>query len=35
LEAMVAHPELVERPIVCSPKGVRLCRPPELVADLL
>ncbi|WP_305970903.1 MULTISPECIES: arsenate reductase (glutaredoxin) [unclassified Mameliella] len=35
LEAMVAHPELVERPIVCSPKGVRLCRPPELVAELL
>lgn len=35
LAAMVAHPELVERPIVCSPKGVRLCRPPELVLDLV
>lgn len=35
LDAMVAHPELVERPIVCSPKGVRLCRPPERVLDLL
>lgn len=35
LDAMVAHPELVERPIVCSPRGVRLCRPPEQVLDLL
>ncbi|WP_417526026.1 arsenate reductase (glutaredoxin) [Marinovum sp.] len=35
LDAMVAHPELVERPLVCSPKGVRICRPPELVGDLL
>ncbi|MBV7396633.1 arsenate reductase (glutaredoxin) [Mameliella sediminis] len=35
LDAMVAHPELVERPIVCSPRGVRLCRPPELVGELL
>ncbi|WP_417206760.1 arsenate reductase (glutaredoxin) [Antarctobacter sp.] len=35
LDAMVAHPELVERPIVCSPKGVRLCRPPERVSELL
>jgi len=35
LEAMVAHPVLVNRPIVCSPKGVRLCRPSELVLDLL
>ncbi|SMX42485.1 arsenate reductase (glutaredoxin) [Maliponia aquimaris] len=35
LGAMVAHPELVERPIVCSPKEVRLCRPPERVRDLL
>ncbi len=35
LDAMVAHPELVERPLVCSPKGVRLCRPPEQVLDLL
>lgn len=35
LDAMVAHPELVERPLVCSPKGVAICRPPEKVHDLL
>lgn len=35
LEAMVAHPILVNRPIVCTPKGVRLCRPSEIVLDLL
>lgn len=35
LTAMLAHPVLVNRPIVCSPKGVRLCRPSELVLDLL
>lgn len=35
LAAMLAHPVLVNRPIVCSPKGVRLCRPSELVLDLL
>lgn len=35
LDAMVAHPELVERPLVCSPKGVKICRPPELVNALL
>jgi arsenate reductase len=35
LDAMVAHPVLVNRPIVCSPKGVRLCRPSEAVLDLL
>ncbi|WP_172295707.1 arsenate reductase (glutaredoxin) [Pseudoruegeria sp. HB172150] len=35
LEAMVAHPILVNRPIVCTPKGVRLCRPSEAVFDLL
>lgn len=35
LVAMVAHPILVNRPIVCTPKGVRLCRPSELVLDLL
>jgi arsenate reductase len=35
LDAMVAHPILVNRPIVCTPKGVRLCRPSELVLDLL
>jgi len=35
LSAMLEHPVLVNRPIVCSPKGVRLCRPSELVLDLL
>jgi arsenate reductase len=35
IAAMVAHPVLVNRPIVCTPKGVRLCRPSELVLDLL
>jgi arsenate reductase len=35
LDAMVAHPILVNRPIVCTPKGVRLCRPSELALDLL
>ncbi|SMC99070.1 arsenate reductase (glutaredoxin) [Primorskyibacter flagellatus] len=35
LAAMLAHPVLVNRPIVCSPKGVRLCRPSETVLDLL
>lgn len=35
LDAMVAHPILMNRPVVVSPKGVRLCRPSELVLDLL
>ena len=35
IEAMVAHPVLVNRPIVCTAKGVRLCRPSEAVLDLL
>ena len=35
LTAMLEHPVLVNRPIVCSPKGVRLCRPSETVLDLL
>ena len=35
LDAMVAHPVLVNRPIVCTPKGVRLCRPSEAVLNLL
>ena len=35
LDAMVAHPILVERPIVETPKGVRLCRPAETVNELL
>ena len=35
IDAMIAHPEIVERPIVCSPRGVRLCRPIETVFELL
>jgi arsenate reductase len=35
LAAMVRHPVLVERPFVCAPRGVRLCRPSEAVLDLL
>ena len=32
---MMAHPILINRPIVVTPKGVRLCRPSEAVLDLL
>lgn len=35
LAAMVEHPILVNRPIVVTPKGVKLCRPSEAVLDLL
>ena len=35
LSAMLEHPVLVNRPIVCTPKGVRLCRLSEAVLDLL
>jgi arsenate reductase len=35
LDAMLAHPILINRPIVVTPKGVRLCRPSEEVLDLL
>lgn len=35
LDAMVAHPILVNRPIVVTPRGARLCRPSEAVLDLL
>lgn len=35
LDAMVAHPILVNRPIVVTPKGAKLCRPSEVVLDLL
>lgn len=35
LDAMVAHPILINRPIVVAPGGVRLCRPSELVLDIL
>jgi len=35
LDAMMQHPILINRPIVVTPKGVRLCRPSEAVIDLL
>ncbi|AWJ85996.1 arsenate reductase (glutaredoxin) (plasmid) [Azospirillum sp. TSH58] len=35
LDAMIAHPILINRPIVVTPLGVRLCRPSELVLDIL
>jgi arsenate reductase (glutaredoxin) len=35
LDAMMAHPILINRPIVVTPKGVKLCRPSEQVLDLL
>ena len=35
LDAMLAHPILINRPIVVTPLGVRLCRPSELVLDIL
>jgi arsenate reductase len=35
LDAIGEHPILMNRPIVVTPKGVRLCRPSELVLDLL
>jgi len=35
IEAMLAHPILVNRPIVATPKGTRLCRPSEVVLELL
>ena len=35
LDAMMAHPILINRPIVVTPLGVRLCRPSETVLNLL
>ncbi|HEX8613543.1 MAG TPA: arsenate reductase (glutaredoxin) [Telluria sp.] len=35
LDAMVAHPALINRPFVVTPLGVRLCRPGDLVLDIL
>jgi arsenate reductase len=35
LDAMVAHPILINRPIVETEKGVRLCRPQETVREIL
>ncbi len=35
IDCMIAHPILINRPIVVTPKGTRLCRPSELVLDIL
>jgi arsenate reductase len=35
MDAMLDHPVLVNRPIVCTARGVKLCRPSETVLDLL
>ena len=35
LDAMMAHPILINRPIVVSPLGAKLCRPSEVVLDIL
>ncbi|WP_404369090.1 arsenate reductase family protein [Sphingomonas sp. MMS24-J45] len=35
LDAMMAHPVLINRPLVETEKGVRLCRPQDLVHDIL
>jgi arsenate reductase (glutaredoxin) len=35
LDAMIAHPILINRPLVETPKGVRLCRPLEVVREII
>jgi arsenate reductase len=35
IDAMMAHPILINRPIVVTARGVRLCRPPEKVLEIL
>ena len=35
IQAMLTHPILINRPIVVTPKGTRLCRPSEIVLDIL
>ena len=35
IDAMMAHPILINRPIVATPLGVRLCRPSEVVLEIL
>jgi arsenate reductase len=35
IDAMLAHPVLINRPVVATPLGVRLCRPSEVVLDIL
>lgn len=35
IEAMLAHPILIERPVALTPRGARLCRPAETVLEIL
>ena len=35
IDAMLAHPILINRPVVVTPNGVRLCRPSEAVLEIL
>jgi arsenate reductase (glutaredoxin) len=35
IDAIMAHPILMERPVVVGPRGVRLCRPPERLREVL
>lgn len=35
LDAVAAHPQLLQRPIVITPRGVRVCRPMERVLEIL
>ena len=35
VDAMMAHPILINRPLVVAPLGVKLCRPSEAVLDIL
>jgi arsenate reductase len=35
IDHMLAHPILINRPIVVSPRGVKLCRPSETVLEIL
>ena len=35
IDFMIAHPILINRPIVVTPKGAKLCRPSEIVLDIL
>jgi arsenate reductase len=35
IDFMIAHPILINRPIVATPNGVRLCRPSDLVLEIL
>ncbi len=35
LDALAAHPQLIQRPFVVTPLGTRLCRPPERVLEIL